>query len=126
VLLILGLGFLVMAFYNYIFLVLGVFILVFPYLYIFVKSVENSCLTKMKSWKELSEGDWLVQSIKINKKMIKPSADGLSKEDINLIKKSGKKVLIKDGLPFVPVFLISLIVSLIVGNLLIRILEILI
>ena len=129
VFLVLGLVLLVMAFYNQInqiLLVLGVFVLIFPYLYIFVRSVENSCLIKMKSWKELTEGDWLVKSVKINKKIINPSADGLSKEDIRLIKKSGKTVLIKDGLPFVPVFLISLVVSLLLGNLLIRILEILV
>jgi len=126
VFIILGLGLLAMAFYNYIFLVLGVFVLIFPYLYIFVKSVEDSCLTKMKSWNELTEGDWIVNSVSIDGKAIKPSADGLSQEDILLIKKSGQKVLVKDGLPFVPVFLISLIVSLIWGNLLIRILEVLV
>lgn len=124
--LVLGIVLLALGFYNYVFFVLGIFVLVFPYLYIFVKSVETSCLTKMKSWKELTEGDWLVESVRINKKIIKPSADGLTKEDILAIKKSGKKVLIKDGLPFVPVFLISLIVSLLIGNILIRILEILV
>ena len=99
-------------------LVLSILLIVFPYLFIFIKSVETSGLIKLKSWKQLTEGDWLVQQIRINKKIIKPSADGLSKKDIQMIKVARKKVLIRDGMPFVPVFLISAIISLLVGNLL--------
>lgn len=107
-------------------IILAIFFFILPYLYVFVKSTEASSLIKMKSWKELSEGDWLIKEIKIGKKILKPSADGLSKQDIALIKRANKKVLIKDGIPFVPVFLLSVLASLLAGNLLFRILQMLV
>jgi len=107
-------------------LIFGILSILIPLLLVFVSSVQEACMKKLKSWKELTEGDWLVQNVRINKKIIKPSADGLTKKDILLIKKSGKKVLILDGMPFVPVFLIAVILSLIFGNLLFRILLLLV
>jgi len=56
--------------------------------------------------KELREGDWLVDDIRVGKKVIKADWDGLSLKDIELLK-SSRKIKIKDGLPFVPAFLIA-------------------
>ncbi len=100
--------------YELTFLIALIFI--FPYLYIFVKSVENSCMLKFLSPNELTEGDWIVNSVKIGKYIINPNAEGLTAEEIKLIKKSNKKILVKQGIPFIPVFLIAAIVSIIHGN----------
>jgi prepilin signal peptidase PulO-like enzyme (type II secretory pathway) len=43
--------------------------------------------------------------------LIKAKADGLSKKDIMLIKKRKLKVWIKEGIPYIPVFLIAFILS---------------
>ncbi len=87
-------------------------VLIFPYLYIFVKAVENSCMIKLVSPKQLTEGDWLAEPVRIGKKIIKPKTEGISIEEIKVIRKARKKVLVKQGMPFVPVFLIAAIASL--------------
>ena len=96
--------------YNILFLL--AIVLIFPYLYIFVKAVENSCMIKLVSPKQLTEGDWLAKPVKIGKRTIKPKTEGLTVQDIAIIKKARKKVLVKQGMPFVPVFLIAAIASL--------------
>ena len=67
---------------------------------------------------KLTEGDWIVKSVKIKNKIIKPSVHGLSKEEISFLKKAKKQVIVKYGLPFIPIFLLSVICSLFFGNLL--------
>src|SRR4030042_2231394 len=59
---------------------------------------------------KLTEGDWLYKDLKIGNKTIKAKWDGLSESEIKMIKKKFRKVKIKQGIPFVPVFLISFIV----------------
>ena len=92
-------------------------------LYIFSKAVEKSCMIKYVNPTQLTEGDWIVKDIKINGKYIAGPKDlGIEKKNISkLIKfyKQGKikRVLIKNGIPFVPSFLIAFIISLIFGNL---------
>ena len=126
ILVVLGIALLVFSIFHKFLIVFGILFLVIPLLILLVFSVQESSMKKLKSWKELTEGDWLVKSIKIGKKVIEPSADGLTEKDILLIKKSGKKVLVLDGMPFVPVFFIALIISLIWGNLLFLLLQVLI
>ncbi|UCD21108.1 MAG: prepilin peptidase [archaeon] len=102
---------------TYNLIILAVIFAVLPYIFTAVKSSEQ-LMIKLKSGKDLSEGDWLAKPIKIKNKNLKITADGLSKEDIKLITKSKKKVYIKDGIPFVPAILVALIISLFVGNIL--------
>jgi Flp pilus assembly protein protease CpaA len=91
---------------------LSLMFLFFPYLFIFAKSAENACMIKEIKPRDLTEGDWLFKPLRIGKKVIMPHWEGLSKKDIAFIKKSKiKSVKIKQGLPFVPVFLIALILS---------------
>lgn len=104
---------LISKFYSFIFFAL--FLILLPYLFSFIKAAEK-LMIKEKSWKELSEGDWLVEKVKIKNKIIKPSVHGLKKEEIELIKKAKKKVLIKDGIPFVPVILVALLLSVFFGS----------
>jgi len=79
---------------------------VFPLLYIFARGLENVSMIREVSGEELVEGDWLVDDVRIGENVVKADWDGLSLEDIELLK-NNKKILIKDGLPFVPAFLIS-------------------
>lgn len=88
-----------------------------PLLYIFTLAVEKSALIKSVSPEKLTEGDWLNQDVKIKGKIIRSTFEGLSKSDIKLIKKAHKQVIIKYGLPFVPVFLIAFISEILFGNL---------
>lgn len=91
---------------------LGLMFLSFLYLFIFVKAVENSCMTKDTKPGDLREGDWLFKPLRFGKRVIMPSWEGLTDKDIALIKKSRiKSIIIKQGIPFVPVFLIALIFS---------------
>jgi len=76
-------------------------------LYIYTKSLEP-CMISLVPAKNLQEGDWLEQNIKIGKKTIKKSVHGLSFEEIKLLRKANRKVLIKEGIPFTPAFLLSL------------------
>lgn len=96
----------------------GLMITVFFYLFIYIKSVEVSCMRKLVKPEELTEGDWIVDEIAFGKKVIAGPKDlGISKDQINelvMLYHSGKlkkKVLIKEGIPFVPSFLFGLIAA---------------
>jgi len=93
-------------------------ILLLPYVLVFVKSVEASCMYKNISPSKLTEGDWIKNNIYKGKKLIyQKKAFGINKESIEIIKKSGiKSVLIVEGIPFVPSFLFGVIVTLILGR----------
>ncbi len=58
---------------------------------------------------KLREGDWLADNLKVGNKMISKKWEGLNHNQVLEIKKKFKKVKIKQGIPFVPVFLISFI-----------------
>ena len=90
-------------------------IFVLPYLYIYTKAVESACMIKEISVKELTIGDWLVKSIKVKTKTIKPDWEGLSEGDLIFIQKNyRKKVLVKYGVPFSPAFLFALLTVMII------------
>ena len=88
-------------------LYLGIFVFVLPLLYVYMKSVDESCMIKEVNPKSLMEGDWLYKDIKIGNRVLKANWDGLEKEDISLLVKRGKPVVIRRGIAFGPVFLIS-------------------
>ena len=63
----------------------------------------------------LTIGDWLVKPVKAGRSIIKPNWEGLSEEELKIIRKNVKgKVLVKYGLQFTPSFLIGFIVMLII------------
>lgn len=101
-------------------LILFLFAVLFiaPLLYSFIKAVENSVMIKKIKPGQLAEGDYLVNPVKLKKMIIKPNVHGLNLKEIILLKKVDKQVAIKIGLPFVPMFLLALVCSLIFGNLL--------
>lgn len=81
----------------------------FPLLYLIINFADKMLIIE-KKFNQISEGDILYKDVKIGKKIIKAKWEGLSKEEIKLIKKFKKKVKIKEGIPFIPVFLISFII----------------
>jgi acyl-CoA synthetase (AMP-forming)/AMP-acid ligase II len=77
-------------------------------LYPYLKALEV-CMVKRVNAKDLQIGDWLEEDVRIGKKTIRKTVHGLSFEDIAILKKARKKVLIKDGIPFTIAFLGALI-----------------
>lgn len=94
---------------------LSALLILFPFIFTFIKSVENCCMIKTIRTSEVTEGDWLFKEVKIGKKIIAPKWEGLTKEEVDFLRKKAKKVTIKQGIPFVPVFLIAFITSLFVN-----------
>ena len=97
-------------------------ILVTFYLWIFVKAVEKSCMQKLVEPSKLTEGDWIVNDIYVNKKYICGPKDlGVGKKQIRQLiefyrKGKVKKILIKEGIPFVPSFFLAFIAAFAFGN----------
>lgn len=91
-------------------LFIALMILLFHILFVFAKSVEESCMVKLVSPAKITEGDWLYKDIVVSGKKIKSQWCGISDKELKLIKtKYKKKVLIKYGIPFTPSFLFALI-----------------
>lgn len=97
------------GFLDNLFFVLGIMVFIFPYLYLYVKSVDEACMVKKVRTSKLTEGDWLYKDLKVGKRTIKAKWDGLSKSEIKLIQRKLNFVTIRNGIPFTPVFLISFI-----------------
>jgi len=101
----------------------GLLILLTFYVFIFIKSVEKSCMLSYVDPKVLTEGDWVAKEVKVKGKYIAGPKDlGVEKKQIRqLIKlykeKKIKKVLMKIGIPFVPSFFVAFVITLVYGNL---------
>ena len=106
----LGLVIMALGFLESMFFVLGVLVFILPYLYIYAKAVDEACMIKKIKTSQLTEGDWLYKNIKVGKKTIKASWDGLKKEEIKQLRKKYKIILIRYGIPFSLVFLISFLI----------------
>lgn len=91
----------------YLFIWFSLIILLFPFLYAYAKAIEESCMIKKVAAKELTIGDWLYKSVRIGKKTIKPNWEGLNEEELKVLQKTRKKILIKQGIPFTPSFLFA-------------------
>ena len=103
---------------KYLFGVATIFFLVVYLILIFTNAVEQSIMIKPMALSKLREGDWLYKPVYYKKRLIldnkRPS---LTEKDISTLKRFNiKSVIIKDGIPFAPVFLISVLISLIFGN----------
>ncbi|MBI2650758.1 prepilin peptidase [Candidatus Woesearchaeota archaeon] len=95
------------------------------YLWIFVKAIEKSSMYKSVEPTKLTEGDWIVKDIYVKGKYITGPKDlGISKSQIKKLiefykKRKVKKILIKEGIPFVPSFLAAFVITLVFGNFLV-------
>lgn len=100
--------FLVLSFFNHLFFYSGVFFFFIPYFYLYVKAVDEACMVRKVKASKLTIGDWLYKDVKIGRKVVKATWDGLTEEDLKLLKKKDF-VYIRYGVQFAPVFLISFI-----------------
>ncbi len=98
---------LVSLFFNTFFFVLIFILYIF---YILTLIIDSQFMQKYVSPNELMEGDWLVHDVVVGGKVIRATWHGLDKKDIELFKKHKKEVLIRQGVCFTPVFLISYII----------------
>ena len=94
----------------YLFLWFSLILLIFPFLYVYAKAIEEACMIKSVKAKNLTIGDWLYEKVKVGRKTIKPNWEGLNEEELAILKKTKKKILIKQGIPFTPSFLIAFLV----------------
>lgn len=84
------------------------------YLFLFVTSVENGCFIRKIEVGKLTEGDWLAEDVIVEAR-IAVGKKTLEKADLEKLKKLHsegkiKKVLIREGVPFVPSFLFGYLV----------------
>lgn len=105
----LGIVILFYGFNNRLFFYLGAIVFLLPSLYVFAKAVDEKCLVRKMKTKDLGEGEWLYRDLKIGNKMIKAKWEGVTKEEIKMLRKKFKEILIREGIPFSPVFLISFV-----------------
>ncbi len=106
----LGLVLMIFGFLENMFFVLGILIFILPYFYIYAKAVDESCMVRKVKTSQLTEGDWLYKNIKVGKKTIKATWEGLKKGEIKQLRKKYKMILIRYGIPFSSVFLISFLI----------------
>ena len=84
---------------------------------IYIGAVDKVSLIKQVNPKDLTEGDWLLRSVKLqNGKFVKSQFSGLTKKEIALLIKNKKKVYVRYGIPFIPVYLIAFLVTIWTGN----------
>ncbi len=93
-------------------ILLSAYILV--YSWVFLKTIEKTALVKKYPVSKLTEGDWIIQTIKRGRKVIVNEKNtGVTKKQIAELKKHNvKAVTVKEGIPFVPGFLIAFILLL--------------
>ena len=92
------------------------------YMWVFVKAIEKSSMYKLVEPSRLTEGDWIVNDVYVGKEYVCGPKDlGIEKRQIRKLvefyrRGKVKKILIKEGIPFVPSFLIAFVVTLLFGN----------
>jgi len=98
---------------------LAVLILITPYLISSTRAIEKTAMIKHTSV-EKSLGEWLAEDIIIKGKIIlSKHHPEITSNDIKLLKHHHiDKIKIKIGIPFAPVFLLAVILTLILGNIL--------
>jgi Flp pilus assembly protein protease CpaA len=98
--------------------VLLFFIVLSMYIFLIIRTVEKTSLLKKIETKNLTEGDWVLDKVKLKDadKYIYTKT-GITEKGIRMLRKSTiKSVLVKEGIPFVPSFLIAYIFTIILGN----------
>ncbi|MEK6922651.1 MAG: hypothetical protein AABX08_02520, partial [Nanoarchaeota archaeon] len=87
------------------------------YLFSAIKAVESLYFFKKIPIHKLVEGDWLAKDVKLRNKIILSKRTTIEKRHIAELKNLRiGEVLIKEGIPFVPPFLIGTIFALMLGN----------
>jgi Flp pilus assembly protein protease CpaA len=81
-----------------------------PFVYVYARAVEKVCFVKFMKPALLTEGDWLVEDVKVRGRVIHANVHGLSMDEIALLRRAKKSVWIKQGVPFAPAFLLSFVI----------------
>jgi len=105
-----GVVFIILGFFERLLFIPGILIFILPYLYFYTKAIENKSLIEKVGSKEITEGDWLYKDVKVGNRIIEANWNGLSKNEISLIRKKHKFVMIKRGIQFGPGFLIIFLI----------------
>ncbi len=105
--LVLGIIFLFFGIFEISFIALGIFIFILPYFWFLAKSIDEASMVKLVNPIKLTVGDWLYKDVVVKGKTIKATWDGLNEKDISLLKKNKKKVKVRYGIPYAPVFFLS-------------------
>lgn len=106
------------VFLKMLFAVSAFFALVLFYSLVFAKAVELSCMVHRVSPAKLTEGDWVVQDVFVKgRRICGPKDLGVSKAQIAVLRRRKvSSVLVKYGIPFVPVFFVALFTFALVGH----------
>ncbi len=103
---------------SFLFLGLSVIFAAGLIMFMFVRAVELVCFVKKVRASQLTEGDWVTETIRINGRVvISEKNQGITKGQIRKLENYKKLITIKSGIPFVPVFLLSFIALLVVQHL---------
>jgi len=92
------------------------------YLWSFARAVEKSSMYKLVEPSRLTEGDWIVRNVYFGKEYICGPKDlGIEKRQIRRLaelykKRKVSRILIKEGVPFVPSFLAAFIITWFFGS----------
>jgi Flp pilus assembly protein protease CpaA len=86
----------------------------FFYLITFINVIEKSCFIKRIPASKLTEGDWLAKDVKLRNKVV-VEAKTLESDDVWKLRylevnENIKPVTVKEGVPFVPSFLIAYLI----------------
>lgn len=97
---------------------IAVFVFFGQYLFIISKVVEKVCMIKTIPVRALTEGDWIVEDVVVKgKRICGPKDLGVSLDQIEeLKKKKVRTIKIKEGIPFIPGFLLGYILMVVFGN----------
>ncbi len=99
-------------------LVLGIAVPVLFYSALGIKVVEQCCMIKKIAVDKLTEGDWIAKPVTHKGKYLCGPKDlGITKAQIReLTRLKVKHVIVKEGIPFTPTFLIGFVLSLWLGS----------
>ena len=83
------------------------------YLFLFISAVEDSCFLQRKKIPDVTEGDWLAEEVVVGNEVIVTKRT-IEKTHLQKLQKFYREkkltsVLIKEGVPFVPSFLLGFI-----------------
>ena len=96
----------------------GVLVVLGLYTSVIVKTAEKALMIKKILVSKLVEGDWIAKNVIVKGEIVcGPKTLGVEKKHLTLLKKlKVKSVYVKEGVPFIPGFLLGYILILIFGN----------
>ncbi|MEM4246798.1 MAG: A24 family peptidase [Candidatus Woesearchaeota archaeon] len=105
-------------FFRMLVLFVALIVPVLFYLAIGVKAVENCCMYRKIHPCLLTEGDWIAKPVFYKRRYLCGPKDlGVTKKKIRELRRLGiKQVIVKDGIPFVPSFLMAFLFYLWLGS----------